>query len=59
VAFGLALVAGSLAGGAIYDYAGPRALFLSSSAAAVLAGVAVWALAAHGARTVVETARAR
>ena len=38
VSFGLAPVVGSLAGGAIYDYAGPRALFIASAGAALVAG---------------------
>jgi PPP family 3-phenylpropionic acid transporter len=50
VSFGLAPIVGSLAGGAIYDYAGPRALFLASAAATLFAGVLVWAVAARGAR---------
>lgn len=47
VSFGLAPILGSLAGGAIYDYGGPRALFLVCAAAAVVAGAAVWAIAAR------------
>jgi PPP family 3-phenylpropionic acid transporter len=50
VSFGLAPVADSLAGGAIYDYAGPRTLFLASACAAVAAGGAVLAVAVRGAR---------
>jgi hypothetical protein len=57
-------VADSLAGGAIYDYAGPRTLFLASACAAVAAGGAVRAVAVRGARRTeavaemrVETAR--
>src|SRR5947209_6199951 len=42
VSFGLAAIVGSLAGGAIYDYAGPRALFLGCAAAAIVAGGGVW-----------------
>jgi MFS family permease len=64
VSFGLAPVADSLAGGAIYDYAGPRTLFLASACAAVAAGGAVLAVAVRGARRTeavaemrVETAR--
>jgi PPP family 3-phenylpropionic acid transporter len=45
VSFGLAPILGSLAGGAIYDYAGPRALFLSSAAAALVAGAMTWTVA--------------
>jgi MFS transporter, PPP family, 3-phenylpropionic acid transporter len=45
VSFGLAPILGTLSGGAIYDYAGPRALFLASAGAAVVAGVGVWAVA--------------
>ncbi|MDX6476062.1 MAG: transporter, family, 3-phenylpropionic acid transporter [Gaiellaceae bacterium] len=51
VSFGLAPILGSLAGGAIYDYAGPRALFLSCAAAALLAGGLVFAIAARGRST--------
>ncbi len=47
VSFGLAPILGSLAGGAIYGYAGPRALFLACAAAALIAGAAVWAVAAR------------
>jgi PPP family 3-phenylpropionic acid transporter len=43
VSFGLAAIVGSLAGGAVYDYAGPRALFLGCAAAAIVAGAGVWA----------------
>jgi PPP family 3-phenylpropionic acid transporter len=53
VSFGLALVVGSLAGGAVYDYAGPRALFLACAAAAAIAGALVWVVAAHDARRAV------
>ena len=42
VSFGLAAIVGSLAGGAIYDYAGPRALFRGCAAAAIVAGGGVW-----------------
>jgi MFS family permease len=45
VSFGLAPILGTLSGGAIYDYAGPRALFLASAGAAVVAGAGVWAVA--------------
>jgi MFS transporter, PPP family, 3-phenylpropionic acid transporter len=47
VSFGLAPILGTLVGGAIYDYAGPRALFLASAGAAVVAGAGVWAVAAR------------
>jgi PPP family 3-phenylpropionic acid transporter len=50
VAFGLSPIAGSIVGGAVYEYAGPRALFLASAVAAVVAGAAVWATAARGLR---------
>jgi MFS family permease len=50
VSFGLAAIVGSLAGGAIYDYAGPRALFLACAASALLAGAGVWVVAARGVR---------
>jgi PPP family 3-phenylpropionic acid transporter len=50
VCFGLAPILGSLAGGAIYDFAGPRTLFLASSGAAVVAGACTWAIAARGVR---------
>ncbi len=43
VSFGLAAIVGSLVGGVIYDYAGPRALFLGCAAAAIAAGAGVWA----------------
>lgn len=42
VSFGLAAIVGSLAGGAVYDYAGPRVLFLGCTAAAIAAGAGVW-----------------
>jgi PPP family 3-phenylpropionic acid transporter len=48
VSFGLSPILGSLAGGAIYDYAGPRALFLACAAAALVAASAVFAIAARG-----------
>jgi PPP family 3-phenylpropionic acid transporter len=38
VSFGLAAIVGSLVGGAVYDYAGPRALFIGCAAAAIAAG---------------------
>lgn len=41
VSFGLAPILGTLSGGAIYGYAGPRALFLASAGAAAVAGVGV------------------
>ena len=47
VSFGLAPILGSLAGGALYDYAGPRALFLTCAAAALVAGASVFAPAAR------------
>jgi PPP family 3-phenylpropionic acid transporter len=47
VAFGLAPILGSLAGGAIYDYAGPRAMFLACAAAALGAGTSVFVVAAR------------
>ena len=47
VSFGLAPIVGSLAGGAMYGYAGPRALFLACAAAALVAGAAVWVVAAR------------
>jgi PPP family 3-phenylpropionic acid transporter len=50
VCFGLAPILGSLAGGAVYDFAGPRALFVASAVAAVVAGACVWAVAARGVR---------
>ena len=39
VSFGLAPVVGTLVGGAVYDYAGPRALFLACAGAALAAGL--------------------
>jgi PPP family 3-phenylpropionic acid transporter len=45
VSFGLAPILGSLAGGALYDYEGPRALFLACAAAALVAGASVFAIA--------------
>lgn len=47
VSFGLSPILGSLAGGAIYDYAGPRALFLTCAAAALVAGTSVFVIAAR------------
>lgn len=43
VSFGLAAIVGSLVGGAVYGYAGPRTLFLGCAAAASVAGAGVWA----------------
>ena len=48
VSFGLSPILGSLAGGAIYDYAGPRTLFLVCAAAALVAGTSVFVIAARG-----------
>jgi MFS family permease len=48
VTFGLSPILGSLAGGAIYDYAGPRALFLACAAAALVAATSVFVIAARG-----------
>ncbi|HEY2937787.1 MAG TPA: MFS transporter [Gaiellaceae bacterium] len=56
VSFGLAPIVGTLAGGAIYGYVGPRALFLVSAAAAICAGASVWAVAARVRRTEVALA---
>jgi MFS family permease len=47
VSFGLSPILGSLAGGAIYDYAGPRALFLVCAAAALVAATSVLVIAAR------------
>jgi MFS family permease len=47
VSFGLSPILGSLAGGAIYDYAGPRALFLACAAAALVAATSVFVIAAR------------
>jgi MFS family permease len=51
VSFGLSPILGSLAGGAIYDYAGPRALFLVCAAAALVAGTSVFVIAARARAT--------
>lgn len=51
VTFGLSPILGSLAGGAIYDYAGPRALFLACAAAALVAASSVFAIAARARAT--------
>jgi PPP family 3-phenylpropionic acid transporter len=51
VTFGLSPILGSLAGGAIYDYAGPRALFLTCAAAALVAATSVSVIAARGRAT--------
>jgi MFS transporter, PPP family, 3-phenylpropionic acid transporter len=51
VTFGLSPILGSLAGGAIYDYAGPRALFLVCAAAALVAGTSVSVIAARARAT--------
>jgi len=48
VTFGLSPILGSLAGGAIYDYAGPRALFLACAGAALVAALSVSVIAARG-----------
>jgi MFS transporter, PPP family, 3-phenylpropionic acid transporter len=50
VAFGLAPILGTLAGGAVYDYAGPRALFLAAAAAAIASGAVFWATAVRAVR---------
>jgi MFS family permease len=51
VTFGLSPILGSLAGGAIYDYAGPRALFLACAGAALVAAGSVSVIAARGRAT--------
>jgi MFS family permease len=51
VTFGLSPILGSLAGGAIYDYAGPRTLFLACAAAALVAAAAVSVIAARSRAT--------
>jgi MFS family permease len=51
VTFGLSPILGSLAGGAIYDYAGPRALFLACAGAALVAAASVSVIAARGRAT--------
>jgi PPP family 3-phenylpropionic acid transporter len=51
VTFGLSPILGSLAGGAIYDYAGPRALFLACAGAALIAAGSVSVIAARGRAT--------
>jgi MFS transporter, PPP family, 3-phenylpropionic acid transporter len=51
-AFGLAPIVGSLAGGAIYDYAGPRALFLTATGSALVAGATVLSVRPHDALAV-------
>jgi PPP family 3-phenylpropionic acid transporter len=51
VSFGLSPILGSLAGGVIYDYAGPRALFLVCTATALVAGASVLAIAVHSRAT--------
>jgi MFS family permease len=51
VSFGLSPILGSLAGGAIYDYAGPQALFLVCAAAALVAGTSVFVIAARARAT--------
>jgi PPP family 3-phenylpropionic acid transporter len=50
VAFGLAPVAGTAAGGVVYGYLGPRELFLVSAAAALAGGLITWLAvpAGHG-----------
>ncbi len=48
VSFGLSPILGSLAGGAVYDYAGPRALFLTCAGAALVAATSVSVIAARG-----------
>jgi PPP family 3-phenylpropionic acid transporter len=55
VSFGLSPILGSLAGGAIYGYAGPRALFLACAAAGVVAGTSVFLVAARARVTRVAT----
>ena len=51
VSFGLSPILGSLAGGVIYDYAGPRALFLACAGAALVAGTSVFVIAARNRAT--------
>ena len=51
VSFGLSPILGSLAGGVIYDYAGPRALFLACAGAALVAGTSVFLIAARNRAT--------
>ncbi len=55
VTFGLSPILGSLAGGAIYDYAGPRALFLACAGAALVAAMSVSVIAARGRATRLST----
>jgi MFS family permease len=55
VTFGLSPILGSLAGGAIYDYAGPRALFLACAGAALVAAMSVSVIAARGRAARVST----
>jgi MFS family permease len=55
VTFGLSPILGSLAGGAIYDYAGPRALFLACAAAGLVAGTSVFVVGARARATRVAT----
>ena len=51
VSFGLAPILGSLAGGAIYGYAGPRTFFLTCAGSALVAGATVWVIAARARAT--------
>ena len=51
VSFGLSPILGSLTGGAIYDYAGPRAFFLVCAGAALVAGTSVFVIAARNRAT--------
>jgi PPP family 3-phenylpropionic acid transporter len=58
VGVGLAPVAGTLAGGALYEFAGARTMFLVAGGSAAAAGVIAWAAAAaRGRRRIALAAR--
>lgn len=54
VGFGLASVAGVLAGGVLYEFTGARAMFVVAGGSAAAAGAIAWAAAARAARRRLE-----
>ena len=54
IGFGLAPVAGVLAGGAVYSLAGSRAMFVVAGLAAAAAGAVAWGAAGHARRSRIE-----
>jgi MFS family permease len=59
VTFGVAPIAGSAAGGLLYDLAGPRAMFLAAAAAVTLGAVVAMLAARHAPVTAAGASRGR